>query len=85
MFVKVVFTIPEGGEVTLTSEVSALVEYPAGIKALQFSSPIAFFGNEGKEIFLGIEMYEDRTPTLVEECGCYPISSLSFVNDISCL
>lgn len=85
MFVKVVFTIPEEGEITLTSEVSALVECPDGVKYLHFSNVIEFYGVEGRETFLSVEMHEDGRNLLVEESAGYLISSLSFVNDISCL
>ena len=82
MFVKIVFTIPEQGEVTLISKISALMSYPNGTKTLHFSTPIDFYGREGRERFLSIETYEDKMPVLVEENGEYPISYLSYEEEI---
>lgn len=78
MFVRVMFIIPEEGEITLTSEISAVIDYPSGARTFQFTNPVDFYGVEGRERFLGIEIDENRKSKLIEESGSYSLSFISF-------
>lgn len=82
MYAKMKFTIPEEGDVTLTVEIAGMMESSSGTKILTFANKIRWWGEEGAEAFLGVEMQGSGTNLVIEETGCYRLTSLEFVHEI---